>query len=194
MGWLYSAGNPDEDKIAELAELGYWDDAQNRAALSQSNGNLKMAVALIAQGKVPDIEQGYVSPTVAKGAPSPESDFWRREFTVTKLTWGNINLNQQQEESKGHLRFCCYRDGLQAWTSMGGCVWRSDWKQISSFGLGEDKTTFVLHSARKSQVGDLKVKSGDGEKIMAAVMEIASKLATELKAETAAKAARKISG
>ena len=83
---------------------------------------------------VPDIEQGYVGPT-AKGGVGLDSDFWRREFTVSKLTWANPNLgHQQQEESKGHLRLCCYRDGIQAW-SKNGCVWRSDWKQISSFGL-----------------------------------------------------------
>ena len=52
----------DEQKISrlsdELSKLGYWDDYQNRVALTQSKHNLKNAVSLIAQGRVPDLETG----------------------------------------------------------------------------------------------------------------------------------------
>eukprot|EP01050_Picozoa_sp_SAG11_P010181 SAG11_NODE_1006_length_6209_cov_3.553846_4_plen_209_part_00 len=188
MGWLFSAGNPNEGKINELAALGYWDDQQNRAALEQANGDLKRAIALILEGIVPDIEQGYVPPPPPKSAKhkprGANADFWRREFTVSKLTWGNAELHTQQQESRGVLRFCAYRDGLQAWTK-NGCVWRSEWKLISSFGMSEDKTCFVLHSASKSQVGNLRVKSCDAKKIMDVVMEMAKALASEIKSKKA---------
>jgi hypothetical protein len=42
----------------ELRKLGYWDDHQNRAALTQARYNLKEAISLIVQGRAPDLETG----------------------------------------------------------------------------------------------------------------------------------------
>lgn len=58
-------GGKFEAGLTELFRMGYYDERQNYEALEKSKGHVKAAAAFIRQGVVPDIEQGYESPTEA---------------------------------------------------------------------------------------------------------------------------------
>ena len=79
----------DEQKISrlsdELSKLGYWDEYQNRVALTQSKYNLKNAISLIMQGRVPDLEQGGGDYWGNDVDADVASDF-RREFIAQKFS------------------------------------------------------------------------------------------------------------
>ena len=195
-----SADAYDEQKISrlsdELSKLGYWDDYQNRAALTQSKYNIKNAISLIVQGKVPDLEQGggggYCGPDqqICQGHELPPCDPWMREFIVQKFSWQNKAGGAKREESAVPwenivCRFLMTRDGLQAWTTKEGCVWEANWRSISSFGVSADSKTLVLTTGNKVKdvVGDMSVHSKEADKLLDAVVDFAKRLAAELKAE-----------
>jgi hypothetical protein len=105
---------------------------------------------------------------------------------------------RKREESSGTCRFLLTRDGLQAWTSndgcvtprpgviaMGNCVWQAEWRAISSFGVSKDGEQLVLTTGVKAKetTGDMNVYSKEAERLLDAVVDMAKRLAAELKAE-----------
>ena len=76
------------------------------------------------------------------------------------------------------------RDGLQAWSTR-GCVWQAEWRSVSSFGISKDSKRLVLTTGTKAKniVGDMNVYSKEADKLLDAVVDMAKRLAAELKAE-----------
>ena len=187
----------DEQKISrlsdELSKLGYWDDYQNRVALTQSKYNMKNAISLIVQGRVPDLETGDLRDSRSEGGDDYWGDDtnadvasdWRKEFFVQKFSWQSVAGGAKREECSSGCRFLMTRDGLQAWTTKEGCVWQAEWRSVSSFGISKDSKRLVLTTGTKAKniVGDMNVYSKEADKLLDAVVDMAKRLAAELKAE-----------
>jgi hypothetical protein len=169
-----------EGGLTELFRMGYYDERQNFEALEKSNGNVKAAAAFIAQGVVPDIEQGYESPTEA--VPSRQLPGTRKEFQVAK-----VDLEYDQDEWEGNTRRFNVRvkmteNGVELWPTDGGaCIVQTTWGAIRSFTLCKKERAMTLTTA----TGCIHCHTAEAAKLMDSIIAITTGLAKEMKAKKA---------
>jgi hypothetical protein len=170
-----------EDGLTQLFRMGYYDERQNFEALEKSNGNVKAAAAFITQGVVPDIEQGYESPTEA--APNRRLPATRKEFQVAK-----VDLEYDEDESevgnvrRRNTRVTMTETGIEVWPIDGGaCIVQETWGAIRSFTLCKKERTMTLTTS----TGCIHCHTMEAAKLMDSIIAITTALAKEMKAKKA---------
>jgi hypothetical protein len=176
-------GGKFEAGLTELFRMGYYDERQNYEALEKSKGHVKAAAAFIRQGVVPDIEQGYESPTEA--APDRRLPTTRKEFQVAK-----VDLEYDEDESEvGNVRRLNTRvtmteTGVEVWPTDGGaCIVQETWGAIRSFTLCKQERTMTLTTS----TGCIHCHTKEASKLMDSIIAITTALAKEMKAKKAKK-------
>ena len=152
-----------KSQLDVLYQRGYYDAHQNVDALERSKGRIDKAVALIKQGIVPDIEQGYEA-----GVAVDSTGFtWRNEFSVTRVQHGC--------KSGVDVRMCINREGVACWPREGGdAICKVTWGNIRTFSLSKNHGSVSLVTADSS----IDITLRDSQKIMDTVLSMAKKIDT----------------
>ena len=171
-----------DEGLTELFRIGFYDERQNLEALEKSKGNVKAAAAFISQGVIPDIEQGYESPTeTGAGRKIPSLG---KEFHVAK-----VELEYDDDEDLGttqrlNTRVKMSEYGVEVWPTDGGaCVVQESWGSIRSFTLSKHEKTMTLTTS----TGCIHCHTREASKLMDAIIAITTELARQMKAKKAAK-------
>ena len=172
-----------EAGLTELFRMGYYDERQNFEALERSKGNVKAAAAFITQGVVPDIEQGYESPT--EGTANRRLPVTRREFQVAKV---ELAYDQHEWEAGNtrhyNMRVTMTENGVEVWPTDGGaCIVQETWGAIRSFTLCKRERTMTLTTS----TGCIHFHTTEASKLMDSIIAITTALAKEMKAKKARK-------
>ena len=164
-------------QLDKLFQLGYYDERQNFEALEKSRGDVKKAVAFISDGTVPDIEQGYESPTESPERANNELSL-RHEFTVTRCEVNNEIEGQSSRLNRLNVRACIRESGVEVWPTDGGpCVVSEAWGQIRAFTLSTDSRVVTLTTSK----GEMQFHTTNAQKLMDSIIATTTELAKVMK-------------